>query len=159
MSAVEVELPDAAATVVYGATLSRALGNSGVVYLSGTLGAGKTALVRALLRARGVTGTVRSPTYTLLECYETAAGRVLHLDLYRLADPEELAFIGAEEIGASDVLSLIEWPQRGAGFLPAPDLELHLAVCAATSGRRLTVTAHTGRGQAVVAALAPDDTR
>jgi tRNA threonylcarbamoyladenosine biosynthesis protein TsaE len=98
----------------------------GCVFLEGDLGAGKTTLVRGLLRAWGVTGAVRSPTYTLIEPYEvtTAAGprRVFHLDLYRLGDPEELEYLGWREFLAEDCLLLIEWSERGDRLLPSPAL-------------------------------------
>ena len=101
--------------------------HAAVVYLQGSLGAGKTTLARGLLRALGVTGSVRSPTYTLLEPYRTAAGAaVFHLDLYRLGDPEELEMLGFRELLEPGTLLLIEWPQRGAGWLPRPDLVLSL---------------------------------
>jgi tRNA threonylcarbamoyladenosine biosynthesis protein TsaE len=122
-------LPDSAATAALGEILGRELG-AGLVYLYGDLGTGKTTLVRALLRARGIAGTVRSPTYTLVESYETAAGEVFHLDLYRLADAEELYFIGIDEVDSAQALTLVEWPQRGHGVLPAPDLVVKLTHCA-----------------------------
>ena len=99
-----------------------------VVYLTGDLGAGKTTLTRGLLRSLGVTGAVRSPTYTLVEIYELGALTALHLDLYRLTDPEELENLGLREWATGGHLWLIEWPQRGSGHLPAPDLRVSLTV-------------------------------
>lgn len=121
-----LELPDAAATERLGAKLSSLLPDDAVVYLRGDLGAGKTTLVRGLLRARGYTGPVRSPTFTLLEPYELAGQRILHCDLYRLAHPAELDFLGLEEL-AEGALLLIEWPERGLGALPPADLDVELA--------------------------------
>src|ERR1700753_2197112 len=90
-----------------------------VVYLTGDLGAGKTTLTRGLLRALGVTGTVRSPTYTLVEIYELDAVTALHLELYRLSDPGELHNLGLREWAGGGHLWLIEWPERGGELLPA----------------------------------------
>ena len=118
-------LADAAATVALGAELA-ARHVRGVVYLLGDLGAGKTTLVRGWLNARGVRGPVKSPTYTLVEPYDTAQGRVLHLDLYRLKDPRELLNLGLEDDPPQEALWLVEWPQCGAGVLAAPDLRVEL---------------------------------
>lgn len=102
-----------------------AIVDAGVIYLQGDLGAGKTELVRAWLRALGVVGTVRSPTYTLVEPYELGGRRLFHLDLYRLSDAEELEYLGLRDwAGAADTTLLVEWPERGAGVLPAADLHL-----------------------------------
>lgn len=97
------------------------------VHLAGDLGAGKTTLARGFLRACGVTGAVKSPTYTLVEVYETPTVSVVHLDLYRLLDPEELEPLGVREFARPGYLWLIEWPDRGTGRLPAPDLSVTLS--------------------------------
>ena len=120
-------LPDAAATETLGARLAQTLPERAVIQLHGDLGAGKSTLARALLRALGVTGTIRSPTYTLVEQYALPAGGLaLHLDLYRIGHPGELEFLGLDPAEAR--LWLVEWPQRGAGALPAADLALALAI-------------------------------
>lgn len=144
-------LSDEASQVAFGESLGRALAGHGQVHLIGDLGAGKTTLARGVLRAYGHDGAVKSPTYTMVEPYETASARVFHFDLYRLGDPEELEFLGARDMMGGDALCLIEWPSRGAGWLPQPDLEIHLAVCA--SGRLARGIAHSEQGNAVLALL------
>jgi tRNA threonylcarbamoyladenosine biosynthesis protein TsaE len=99
----------------------------GVVYLTGDLGAGKTTLARGFLRALGVAGAVRSPTYTLVEVYETGGLTTVHLDLYRLSDPAELDHLGLREWAQKGHLWLIEWPERGSGRLPGADLAVVLS--------------------------------
>jgi tRNA threonylcarbamoyladenosine biosynthesis protein TsaE len=115
-----------------------------VVYLAGDLGAGKTTLARGLLRSLGVTGAVRSPTYTLVEIYELGALTALHLDLYRLSDPAELDNLGLREWARGGHLWLVEWPERGAGRLPAADLVITLS--AGGAGHEIEVAATTDQG-------------
>ncbi|HEY4583827.1 MAG TPA: tRNA (adenosine(37)-N6)-threonylcarbamoyltransferase complex ATPase subunit type 1 TsaE [Lysobacter sp.] len=121
-----LHLADAAATDALGAALARTRPTQAVVHLVGDLGAGKSTLARALLRALGVQGTIRSPTYTLVERYAVDGGEALHLDLYRIGDPGELDFLGLD--GAAACLWLVEWPERGAGALPPVDLRIELAI-------------------------------
>ena len=109
-----------------GAALARAGLRRGVVFLAGELGTGKTTLVRGFLRAAGVTGTIRSPTFTLVEEYRLGSMTVGHYDLYRLSDPEDLEFLGLRDHLAVDALCFFEWPERGAGILPDPGLEVRL---------------------------------
>jgi tRNA threonylcarbamoyladenosine biosynthesis protein TsaE len=117
-------LPDASATERAGAALARCPGLKRVrqIHLRGDLGAGKTTLVRGFLHALGHRGAVRSPTYTLLEPYEFPDLTVLHFDLYRVADPEELEYLGVREQSDARTLWLVEWPERGVGWLPEPEL-------------------------------------
>jgi len=142
-------LADPEATERAGAALWHALSVPLVVHLEGNLGAGKTSLVRGLLRAAGHAGPVPSPTYTLVEPYATEPP-VHHLDLYRLGDAEELEFIGLRDLLAAGGALLVEWPARGAGVLPAPDLALRLTV--AGTGRDLALDAGSARGRAVLRA-------
>ncbi|WP_397573953.1 tRNA (adenosine(37)-N6)-threonylcarbamoyltransferase complex ATPase subunit type 1 TsaE [Silanimonas sp.] len=127
-------LADAEATADLGARLAATRPERAVVHLQGDLGAGKSTLARALLRALGVTGTIRSPTYTLIERYALPDGEAAHLDLYRLGDAGELDFLGMDELQDAAALWLVEWPERGGAALPAPDLAIHLALEA--EGRR-----------------------
>lgn len=127
MNALILATPDD--TDALGQALARHLPDGrAVMYLDGDLGAGKTTTARALLHALGVTGAVRSPTYTLIERYDSPKGEIAHLDLYRIADPEELEYLALDELAERARLWLIEWPQRGKGALPAPDLILRLRV-------------------------------
>lgn len=110
-----------------GAALWQALPEKCLVFLYGDLGAGKTTLMRGLLRAAGYAGPVKSPTYSLVEEYRLATRTVFHFDLYRLKDPEELEWIGMHDYLQQQALCCIEWPQMGEGHLPIADLELKLS--------------------------------
>lgn len=121
-----VSLPDEAATVALARRLAPALLDGGVLYLRGELGAGKTTFARALLRALGVGERVKSPTYSLLERYLVDGRDAFHLDLYRIADAGELEWLGLDEVDSPETIVLVEWPERGLGALPAPDLEVVL---------------------------------
>jgi len=138
-------LEDEAAQLAFGARLARELPESLCVYLRGPLGAGKTTLVRGALRALGHAGAVRSPTYTILETYALAGGEVCHLDLYRLGSAEELEDIGARELFDGRHICFVEWPERGAGWLPQADLELDIDI--AGSGRRVQARAYSPAGE------------
>lgn len=138
-------LPDEAATERWGAGLAQAIPGGGLLFLHGQLGAGKTTLVRGFLRALGHAGAVKSPTYTLVEEYTLAGQQIYHFDLYRLADPEELEWMGIRDYLAADALCLLEWPERGSGILPPADLALHLQVVPA--GRQLRAEAGSERGK------------
>jgi tRNA threonylcarbamoyladenosine biosynthesis protein TsaE len=142
-------------TEAVGARLARALTGIAagplIVYLLGDLGAGKTTLARGFLRALGVRGAVRSPTYTLVEVYDTGPATVLHLDLYRLRDPEELEHLGLREWARPGHVWLIEWPDRGGARLPSPDLSVQLL--AGDPGHDIEVTAQTLNGEGWLARL------
>ncbi len=143
MKTTTVELPDAGATLDWGAALGIELGNE-LVYLRGELGAGKTTLARGILRGLGHAGPVKSPTYTLLEPYDLGHREILHFDFYRIVDPEELEFIGIDDLMGSAALKLIEWPERARDRLPAPDLDIWLHEIG--GGRLLEMVDHRSSG-------------
>lgn len=126
MRAREIPLASEEATLACGAELAEELSAGGIVYLQGDLGAGKTTLCRGILRGLGHAGKVRSPTYTLMESYPLPGIYVYHFDLYRMNHPEELEFIGGRDYFIGGNLCLVEWPERGEGWLPPPDLVLHI---------------------------------
>lgn len=148
----EFFLADADATDMLAAALANSAPETAVVYLEGELGAGKSTLARAWLRSRGVIGAIKSPTYTLVERYPLPDGEAAHLDLYRLAAASELDFLGLDDLATDTTLWLVEWPERGQGSLPAPDLQVQLQ--AEGGGRRARLVAVSPEGQAWLARLA-----
>ncbi|MGB5339045.1 MAG: tRNA (adenosine(37)-N6)-threonylcarbamoyltransferase complex ATPase subunit type 1 TsaE [Gammaproteobacteria bacterium] len=146
----KIRIPDAAAMEALGAQLAAAH-SPGIIYLQGELGAGKTTLVRGLLRELGCRDRVRSPTYTLVEPYLLGAVHVYHLDLYRLAAPEELEWLGLRDMLSERALLLVEWPEQGAGVLPDPDLGILIEY--AGSGRSVTLTSATTAGARLLAGV------
>lgn len=138
-------LADPDATARLAAALAATQPPGAVVHLHGDLGAGKSTLARAWLRALGVEGAIRSPTYTLVEPHALASGgRALHLDLYRIGAPGELEFLGLDDTAGVE-LWLVEWPERGAGALPAADLAVHLALAGEGRMARLEAASEAGR--------------
>lgn len=151
----EAHLHGEAEQLAFGEALAGALGEPGqrlLVFLEGDLGAGKTTLVRGFLAGLGHRGPVRSPTYTLIEPYDAGGRRVYHLDLYRIADPDELEYLGLRELLAEPAVILVEWPQRGAGWLPQADLAVRIAHSG--DARRLVIEARDGYPAEVLARLA-----
>jgi len=123
-------------------------GNGAQIHLHGGLGAGKTTMVRGLLRSLGVGGPVKSPTYTLVEPYQFTDMVVYHFDLYRLGSPEELEFIGFSDYCHPGAVCCVEWPQRGQGWLPQLDLGIQLET--GMHSHRALLTAHTELGEALL---------
>ena len=137
-------LADEAETLAFGAQLARGLEPGMTFYLEGDLGAGKTTLVRGVLRALGYGGRVKSPTYTLAESYGLPAFELYHFDLYRMHDPREWLDAGFRDVNDGRAVSLIEWPQKAAGWLPAPDVIVRLTI--AGDAREIDCEAASPRG-------------
>lgn len=153
----QAHLHDEAATAALGAALAHAIAPGLVIYLHGDLGAGKTALTRALLHAAGHVGTVKSPTYTLSEPYAvTLAGQplsVIHYDLYRMGSPEEFLDAGFREDFNGVNICIVEWPEKADGVLPAADLDVTLNVAVGRLGRDVELRASTPAGHSCLQRL------
>jgi len=146
-----IRLHGQAAQLAFGWRIAAHLHPPCTIYLQGNLGTGKTTLVCGILRGLGHAGPVRSPTYTLLEPYELGAMCLYHLDLYRLSDPEELEYLGLRDLLDDRSLLLVEWPERGRGALPAPDLIVRIEY--AGEARSLGLAAQGTCGTALVSHL------
>lgn len=154
MSSFSSHLPDEPATIEFATQVAAALPadrRGWLLLLEGELGAGKSTFARGLIRALGHAGSVPSPTYTLVEPYDLPGGTVYHIDLYRVADPEELRFLGFDELEQG--LRLVEWPDRAPALTGTADLKIGLDYDGA--GRRASVDALSARGATVMNALAP----
>ena len=145
MTEVQINLENEEGTEQFGRLLARLIKIPFTIYLEGDLGTGKTRLSRALLHGLGHVGVVKSPTYTLVEPYHLNNLVIYHFDLYRLAEPSELDFMGIRDYFTDNALVLVEWPSRGEGFLNPQDLTIRLQF--AGQGRDCTVTAHTIEGE------------
>ena len=152
MSEVILYLADEQAMSDFGARIARVTQGHGLIFLEGNLGMGKTTLSRGIIRGLGHVGAVKSPTFTLVEPYEIGDIRAFHFDLYRLVDPEELEYLGIRDYFDDDAMCLIEWPQKGAGFLPKPDLTI--TISPQGTGRSLNILSQDSRGESWCAALA-----
>ncbi|MDX1733165.1 MAG: tRNA (adenosine(37)-N6)-threonylcarbamoyltransferase complex ATPase subunit type 1 TsaE [Halioglobus sp.] len=146
---------DESSMVAIGAALAAACEAGLVLFLEGELGMGKTTLARGFVQALGHDGAVKSPTYTLVEPYEMEDRSVYHFDLYRLGDPEELELMGIRDYFGENSVCLVEWPGRGLGVLPGPDIVIRIV--SEGSGRRLALEAATDRGRSVLARLGAAD--
>ena len=153
MSTYSLELPEESSTEALAQAFAPLVCQGGRIHLHGELGAGKTSFARALLRACGVTGRIKSPTFTLVEPYKVSNLYCYHFDFYRFTDPREWLDAGFRDALRDDALVLIEWAERAAGVLPPPDLDLTLAY--AGSGRLATLQASTAKGHAWLHAISP----
>lgn len=141
----EIPLLDEAATLALGARLARGLVPGLRVWLSGDLGAGKTTLTRGLLRGLHYAGRVKSPTYNLVEIYEFSSFNLYHFDLYRFVDPIEWEEAGFRDCFNAQSVCLVEWPEKGQGVLPEPDVHVWLAIDDEARFARLTGLTEAGR--------------
>ena len=133
-----------------GARLAAACTDGGWIYLHGELGTGKTTLVRGFLRGLGYGGAVKSPTFTLLEPYDINGRVIRHFDLYRLNDPQELEYLGIRDFQDPEAITLVEWPERGQGGLPAADVYVYIEY-GPGDNRRVWFKAESERGKALLA--------
>src|SRR5438132_8636258 len=147
----DLKLPDAAATARLGAALAAGIAPGNVLHLSGELGAGKTTLVRGLLRALGVQDPVKSPTYAWVEPYRISSLDLYHFDFYRFDKKTEWLSSGLREYFTSDAVCIVEWPERAGSLLPSPDLALLLNYDG--DARRVTIQAQSAEGEAWLASL------
>jgi tRNA threonylcarbamoyladenosine biosynthesis protein TsaE len=138
-SDVRVVLHGESATVAWARAFGAALIPPCVIFLQGTLGAGKTTMTRGFLRGLGFEGPVKSPTYTLVEPYELAEMTVYHFDLYRLGDPEELEYMGIRDYFGERSIAIVEWPDKGYPMLPAADICINIDVLEQGMARELTI--------------------
>ncbi|HEY3178166.1 MAG TPA: tRNA (adenosine(37)-N6)-threonylcarbamoyltransferase complex ATPase subunit type 1 TsaE [Casimicrobiaceae bacterium] len=154
MHTLELYLPDAAATARAGAAFAPLLNGGMIVTLQGDLGAGKTTLVRGVLRARGQKGPIKSPSYGLVEHYPFSSIYFYHIDFYRFDNPAEWETAGLAECFRPDTVCLIEWPEHAGTFLPRADVALLLSLAQSDEGRTLTAHAYSESGEQCVAAMA-----
>ncbi len=146
-----MKIVDSESMLNLGAALFKASTMGGIIFLRGNLGVGKTTLVRGFLHAANITQSIRSPTYTLMEHYQTAKFNVIHMDLYRLSDPEELEYLAVRELISDDTLFFIEWPERAEGFFRSIDLEIEINYH--QQGRDINFIAHTEQAKQLIKAL------
>jgi tRNA threonylcarbamoyladenosine biosynthesis protein TsaE len=147
-------VPDEAAVAALADVFARHIQPPCTVYLRGDLGAGKTTFARAYVHALGFEGYVKSPSYGLLETYDAGGRQVLHLDLYRIEDPEELEYLAVRDLYDARTVLLVEWPDRGAGRLPVPDLVLDFGETGEV--RFIHCTARSAQGRAIAKGVLQD---
>ena len=151
MPELECYVADEEAQMALAGRMAKACNGGLTVLLQGGLGVGKTTFVRGFLRALGYQGVVKSPTYTLVEPYQVAGKDVYHFDLYRMADAEELEYLGGRDYFETDAICLIEWPERAEGYLPRADFRLELRH--ESPGRRILIRAVSPRATEIVSGL------
>ncbi|TQF66610.1 tRNA (adenosine(37)-N6)-threonylcarbamoyltransferase complex ATPase subunit type 1 TsaE [Pseudoalteromonas luteoviolacea] len=147
----QLSLADEDATIALGRQLASSISEGAVFYMHGDLGAGKTTMTRGLVQGLGHVGNVKSPTYTLVEPYELPERSVYHFDLYRLGDPEELEFMGIRDYFSTQAVCIVEWPEKGHGYIPNPDIDVYLAY--EGDARSATLKAHSERGKQLLATI------
>ena len=148
---VDLKLPDAAATARLGAALAAGVKPGRVLHLSGDLGTGKTTLVRGLLRALGVQGPVKSPTYTWVEPYTVSSLDLYHFDFYRFTDKTEWLSSGLREYFGPEAFCIVEWPEKAGELLSPPDLKVELSYDG--ESRRARIESHSPAGEAWLSSL------
>ena len=146
-------VPNEAQTLALGEELGHALAPGLLILLSGALGAGKTTFARGVLRGLGYQGKVKSPSFTLVELYELSRLYLYHFDFYRLDKPGSWLDAGLREYFGTDAVCLVEWPEKAAGTLPMPDIEIRLAVVG--DGRDIRLVAHSDAGRQCLNGLGP----
>src|SRR5207253_9992459 len=147
----DLKLPDAAATTRLGTALAAGVLPGRVLHLSGELGSGKTTLVRGLLRALGIRGAVKSPTYAWVEPYRIVSIDLYHFDFYRFDKKTEWLSSGLREYFRPDAVCVVEWPERAGSLLSPPDLAIQLSYQG--DARQAGVEAHSAEGEAWLASL------
>ena len=147
----DINLPDAAATAALGKALAAGASAGRVLHLRGELGAGKTTLVRGLLRALGYAGRVKSPTYTLVEPYELSSLHFYHFDFYRFKDRSEWLSSGFREYFSPQAFCVVEWPEKAGELLGTPDLDVRLQFSG--EGRRASLEARSAAGASWLSSL------
>ena len=150
----DVYLSNEAATQAFGECIAVAIAAPMIISLQGDLGTGKTCLVRAILRKLGITGSIKSPSFTLIESYDTKGFTVYHCDLYRMSDPMELEYLGLRDYAATDAIIFVEWPEHGEGYLPPPDIAIKLTE--KNNGRILTLCGESQQGRRVIKGINDD---
>lgn len=151
MDSEKLLIPDESRMACLGSGLSEICSRTFQIYLKGSLGAGKTTFARGFLKGLGYDGAVKSPTYTLVESYQVRDKKVFHLDLYRLSDPEELEYLGLRDMLAEEAILLVEWPERGQGMLPEPDLAIDIQYV--PDGRLVELKACTTQGEQILSRI------
>ncbi|MDH5472864.1 MAG: tRNA (adenosine(37)-N6)-threonylcarbamoyltransferase complex ATPase subunit type 1 TsaE [Gammaproteobacteria bacterium] len=151
MSQLKRHLVNETAQLELAAQIARLSPPGMVIFLQGDLGTGKTTFVRGFIQALGYQGVVKSPTYTLVEPYVINNRSIYHFDLYRLADPEELEYAGGRDYFTRQAICLLEWPEKAEGYLPQPDLILHLSY--RDSGRDVLIESGSDQGERLLMTL------